>query len=71
MAGALIASLRIWSGASPVIVIIFVFLIGFYIVTYLYGINFATSVDLGLLPRVNLGASGPSVATLMKTENCV
>ncbi len=58
MAIALVVAMHIWSGSSSVLAMIFIFLLGFYAVTYSFGVDLAAGVELGLLPRVGVAADG-------------
>lgn len=58
MAVLMVGAMRFIGGTLPVLAIIFVFLIGFYVVSAGMGLTNARAVELGLLPRV-----GPAAGT--------
>lgn len=62
MALCLIISLRYWPGATPVLVVIFVFLGAYYAVTRAMGLSAQEAIDMGLLPSLPpRGALRPSL----------
>ncbi|MGL5008766.1 MAG: cyclic nucleotide-binding domain-containing protein, partial [Paracoccaceae bacterium] len=63
MAGLMVAAMRFFGGTAPVLVIIFVFLIGFYAVCGAIGLTSAEAVALGLLPLAEpMGDGGVGLA---------
>ncbi len=58
MALAMVLSIRFVGGTLPVIVIIFLFMAGFYLISYFLGLDHGQLVDLGLLPPVGVAESG-------------
>ncbi|WP_309665611.1 cyclic nucleotide-binding domain-containing protein [Tabrizicola sp.] len=58
MAVAMIIAMRIWSGASPVLIIILLAIISYYATTAIIGIDHAEAVALGMLPAVGETATG-------------
>lgn len=68
MALALIGALRIWQGSTPVLVIILMFLAGFYGVLLWLGLSRAEATEMGLLPHLGAGgglAPGAWMVTLV------
>jgi SulP family sulfate permease len=66
MALALVLSIRLIGGTLPVLIVIFVFLTGFYLVSFAYGLDQASMQALGLLPTVQTvagGGFGPAMVT--------
>ncbi|SLN20872.1 Bicarbonate transporter BicA [Roseovarius gaetbuli] len=62
MALALIGALRIWQGSTPVLVIILLFLAGFYAALSWLGLSRAEATALGLLPHLGEGGGlGPGL----------
>lgn len=62
MAFALIGALRIWQGSTPVLVIILLFLAGFYGLLAWFGLSRTEVVEMGLLPHLGEGGGlGPGL----------
>ena len=58
MAVTMTVAMRVWSGSSAVLVIIFVLLAGFYATIFAIGLDSAAAVDMGFLPRVDSARDG-------------
>jgi hypothetical protein len=59
---ALLIAMRIWDGPTPVLIVLFLSMVGYYAVMAALGIDHARAVELGLLPRV--GESSTSALSL-------
>ena len=56
---ALLIAMRIWDGPTPVLIILFLSMVGYYAVVAVLGIDHARAIELGLLPRVGESSASP------------
>lgn len=65
MAAVLLIAMYTWVGPTPVLILVFLSVIGFHTVCALFGIDHAQAQDLGLLPKVGQSANASlSIAML-------
>ncbi len=58
IAVAMLIATRIWVGAKPVLIIIFLALVSYYLLAAILGVDQLRAVELGLLPKVGDSGSG-------------